>query len=391
MKATKFIVLLLSLILWVSCSAYKKQAPKEPVKTPQQLAVETAKDAETAYSNGDYEGAITHYNTAIDYYKQALPTAAPTDSIPLMIFRLNKNIANIYSIYGYELSTNEDYEGAIIQYEKAIAKYKELQPEASPRDSVDTILYNLYQNTAVACRDAGEYDKAIAYYDLMLAAHPENDEILLKKFAIYKDDLKNETQAYEILKEYAISNNDFGACHRLGDLYRENNDFTNAIYWYEKADSIKTDSNVLIKLGNLYRSNQIKAWDKSNKVFERYIALNPMSPDLKTIYKLMGGNYDQMKNKAKATEYFEKYLNIEYAEDIALYVCQYYFNAKNYGKAITWANTILEKNPANSDALYFRAVSKYSQKDMKGAKADFQRLSTDTKYGSYAKQYLKSM
>jgi tetratricopeptide (TPR) repeat protein len=391
MKDIRLIVILLNIILLVGCSSNKVETPQVKEKTPIDLAVESANEAKLAYDNSDFEGAIDKYNQAINYYQQALPTAAAVDSVALQIFRLNKNIANIHAAYGYVLADQNAYDEAIIQYEAAIDKYKSLTAQATPDDSLTYVINNLYRNTAVASKDAGEYEKALNYYDLLLAANPEEDDILLKKFAIYKDDLKNETQAYEILKAYANSKNDFGASHRLGDLYKEKGDIDNAILWYEKANSIKTDSNVLIKLGNIYRNPAVKQWEKSNVALEKYVILNPLSPDLKTVYKLIGDNYDKLKNKAKTMEYYDKILAMEYDEQISLYACNYYYGLKKYTKVISYATTILDKNSNNTTARYFRALSRYELKDMKGAKADFELIKNDPQYGKTVQGFLKTI
>jgi len=389
MKAMKLIIIILCLVLLAACSSNKASKNKVVEKTSLELAIESALSAEYSFQVSDFDGAIAHYNQAIDYYNLALPTSTSADSVKKEIYKIKLNIANIHTINAMDMSSQNDFDTAILEYEAAIEDYKKLLLQSTPADSINFVLNTLYRNTAVVCRQAGEYEKAIDYYDLYLEANPEDDEVLLQKFAIYRDDLKNESQAFEVLKEYALSKNDFNAYHRLGDLYRDNNDFVNAIFWYEKANSIKADANVLQKLGSLYRNPQIQQWEKSNEALQRFIALNPGYDELTTAYKLIGDNYKNLKNKAKSVEYFENYINFEYNEDIALYICLYYYDMKNDAKTITWANTVLENNPNNANALLLRAIARYNQKDMKGAKADFERIQNDPKHGKTALQYLK--
>jgi tetratricopeptide (TPR) repeat protein len=369
--------------------AAKKKAPVEPVKTPLELALESAQSAEMSFEDTDFPAAIEKFNKAIDFYNEAIPTAAAEDSVTQKIFNIRKNIANIHIIYAQDLSGQNEYDSALASYESAISLYKELLPLSSPADSIAALMPSLYKNTAITSRQSGEFTKALEYYDKYLELNPEDDDILLQKFAIYRDDLKNEEQAFEVLKAYAISKNDFNASHRLGDLYAGNNDVNNAILWYEKADSIKIDANVLKKLGNLYRSDKKQMWANSNDALERFITMNPNTDELKTAYKLIGGNYDKLKNKAKSIEYFEKYIELEYNENIALLICSYYFDRKDNKNTIKWATTILQNNPNNAAALLFRGISRYNLKDNKGAKADFERIKDDPKYGKNAQDYLK--
>lgn len=391
MKLTTYIILGLCLILVLSCSLNAKSKRKQVVeeKTPVELAVDNAQEAETAFSENNYPLSIEKFNTAIDFYKQALPTAPEADSIQIRLFKLNMNVAKVHYAYALSLSDQMLYDDSIMEYEQAIQLYKSLKDQATPEDDIDNILIGLYKNVAIGSKDAGEFFKAIDYFDLYLDAHPEDEAVLLTKFEIYRDDLKDEAQAFEVFKEYAVRKNDFNAYHKLGDLYRDKNEINDAVYWYEKADSIKTDSNVLQKLGTLYRSPTQQEWEKSNRCLELFVTMKPDLEELKTAYKLIADNYKNLKNKAKAVEYFEMYSDFEYDENISLYICSYYFDTKNNAKALFWSNKILENNPDNPGAILFRAITKYNMNDMKGAKADFERIANDAKYGKTAQQYLK--
>ncbi len=382
--------MLIPLITMFACSSNSKSnQPAEIVKTPAELAVESAKEADTALEYKDYPLAITKYSEAVDYYKQAQPTSSPLDSISTKIYLLNKNIANVYLINAQNLASQEQFNEALIEYENALEKYSLIKAEKPDDNSINDIISTLYKNTAYVSRKVGDYQKSLQYYDLFLEANPDSVDILIQKFEIYKDDLKNENQAYNVLKEYAISKNDFNASNRLGDLYQQNNDIDNAILWYEKANSIKPDANVLKQLGNLYRNPKKQQWEKSNQALEAFLKFNPSIDELKVAYKLMGDNYNKLKNKAEAVKSFEKYSELEYDADIAIYLCSYYFDAKNNTKTLFWANKVLENNPNDVRALLFRAIIKYNLKDMKGAKADFEKIKTDPNYGKTAQQYLQ--
>lgn len=377
------------LLMSFSIEAKKKKdkTPVEKEKSSMELAIESINAANTAYEDTDFETSIRHFNEAINYLKQAETSAAESDSIPIQIFRLKMNVAKIHNDYAFYLSEKNDFDEALVNYESSLALYKALKPESTPQDSIDVYINKLYRNSAICSRQTGEYQKAIEYYDLYLEANPDDDDILLQKFAIYKDNMKDENQAFQVLQEYANNKNDFNASHRLGDLYRNKNDMDNALIWYNKALSIKNDMNILQKIGSIHRTKQ--QWALANTAFERFIALNPNSEELKTAYKLIGDNYKNLNNKPKAVEYFDKYLAMEYNEDIALYICLYYYDAKNNSQMIKYANLILSNNSNNTTAYLFRGIARYNTKDMKGAKADFERIQNDPKNGKTAQQYLK--
>lgn len=389
MKVIKFLLVIAIVIILAACGSNKAKAPQIVEKTPIDLAIESAVSAQYSFEEEEFSDAIIKFNQAIEYYHQALATSTTPDSIEQEIYKVRRNIANIHTISALSSSANNDFDEALSNYETAISMYNDLLPQSAQQDSLENIIVTLYKNTAVVSRQAGEYEKALDYYDLYLEANPDEDDILLQKFAIYRDDLKNETQAFEVLKEYALSKNDFNAYHRLGDLYRDKNDFQNAILWYERANSVKTDANVLQKLGSIYRNPQVQDWNKSTAALEKFVGTNPGLDDLATAYKLIGDNYKNLKNRAKAVEYFERYSDLEYDESIALYICLYYYDMKNDAKTLSWANMVLQNNPNSSSALLFRAIAKYNQKDMRGAKADFERIQNDPQHGKTAQQYLK--
>jgi tetratricopeptide (TPR) repeat protein len=387
-------VLFLAMMACGANLSAKKKVPAEPVKTPLQLAAESAQSADMAYEEKDYSAALEKYNQAIDLYNQAAPTAAPEDSVARKIFVVRKNIANVNIMNAQSLSAQKEYGPALQSYETAIAQYNELLPLSTPDDSLAARMPILYKNTAITSRLAGEPDTALQYYDKYLDLNPDENEkndVQLQKFAIYKDDLKNKPQAYEVYKKYALARNDANAFQWLGNQYVDENDITSAIYWYEKADSVKVDANVLKNLGNLYRNEKIQMWAKSNDALEKFITLSPSKDELKLAYKLIGDNYGKLKNKPKSIEYFEKYIALEYNEKVALLICQFYNDKKDYNTTIKWANLILQTNPSNPTALLFRGIARYNLKDNKGAKADFELIKNDPNYGKNAQDFLKAI
>jgi len=389
MKTTSRILIIISLLLLVAVSIHAKPKKKTPVvveKTALELAIENIKAAENAYEDVDFDTAIAKYTTAIDCLKKAEPTASPEDDIPKQIFRIKMNVAKIHNDFAFDFFSQNDFDEALSHYESSMNIYKSIIAESTPQDSVSVYINRLYRNSAICSRKAGEFQKALDYYDLFLEANPEDDDILLQKFAIYKEDLKDENMAFEVLKEYALNKNDFNACHRLGDLYRDKNDLDNAVIWYNKALTIKEDSNIIQKLGSIYRSKT--QWANSTQMLEKFILTNPEREALNSAYKLIADNYKNLGNKPKAAEYFLKSLELEYNEDIAIYLCSFYNENNNNDKILQYANLVLSNNPNNSTALLFRGIAKFNKKDTKGAKVDFERIKNDPKHGKTAQQYL---
>lgn len=392
MKVINYLIAILIAMTLFACSSNPEPVQAEPVEEVQTLpeqAHAAALAAGEAYRVKDYELALSKYNEAIGLFNQAAPTAAATDSIPKQILKLQMNIAKIHNDFAFDLTTQSNFDSALQQYESSINIYKQVQPLSAVKDSIDAKLTILYLNTAVCSKEAGEFEKALTYYDLYLSKNPDDDNAILAKYKIYSENLKNEALALENLQAYAIGKNDYTSCYRLGKIYSDKKDYPNAIQWYEKARSIKPDVNVLKELGNIYRTVNPKQYAKSNEVLETVLQGFLSPEDTKLIYKLVGDNYKNLSNKPKAVEYWSKYLDLEFNEGIALYITSYYFDKKNNGQTISYANQVLAKNPANSDALLLRGIAKYNTKDMKGAKADFEKIQNDPKNGKNAQQYLK--
>jgi tetratricopeptide (TPR) repeat protein len=398
MKVINYIVIIAAILFLFACSSNKVETPvvpQEVAKTPLELALNAATEATDAYMEKDYETALTKFNTAIEQFNLAAPTATAGDSIPANIFRQKMNIAKTHTQIAYAASASNDFDGSAKEYLVSIDLYKNIKSQAAARDSIDSKIANLYLNTAITFKAAGEYQSAIEYFDLYLDSNPSDEQaanVINQKYYIYSDNLKDENMANQNLKDYAEKKNDFNSFFKLGDIYNEKKDFVNAIIWYEKARTVKQDINVLKKLANVYKNTTPKQLAKSNEILDKLIAINPSSPDTKAYYKMLGGNYKEMKNNAKAAEYFDKYLTIEYDEGPAFFMCSYYFDAKNYAKLSNYASMILANNPSASsqvNALLYRGIAKFNLNDKKGAKVDFERIQNDPKQGNTAKQYLK--
>ncbi len=387
MKLIKFAaIFVIVLFIYACATTAKKEVVTEPEKPLTVQAIEKSNEAIDFYGDKEYEEAILRFKDAISLLKQAAPEATEADSIPQLIYRFQMNIAKIYNDLAFYHFEQKKYEEALDNFENSLSKYKELTKIAIPEDSINVKIEKLYNNSAIAARKNGDFQKALDYYDQYLKMNPEDSDALLQKFIIYREDLKNEEQAFTILKAYAATNKDFTSAHLLGDFYKDKNDNKNAIEWYEKAREIRPDPNVLQKLSSVYRAN--RQYDKSNQILEQLVSSRPGQEDLKTAYKLIGDNYRNLKNKVKAAEYFEKYLELEKNEDIALYICSYYYDLKNNAKMVYYANIVLSLNPNNSYAYLLRGIARYNTKDMKGAKSDFERIKDDPKNGDAAKKYL---
>ncbi|HRY84379.1 MAG TPA: tetratricopeptide repeat protein, partial [Candidatus Cloacimonadota bacterium] len=208
-------------------------------------------------------------------------------------------------------------------------------------------------------------------------------------FSILNNDIKDETRAFRVLQDYAEASNAPTAYRMLADKLNEKGDKVKAGEYYERALSIKQDANTYSAVANFYRSNN--QWAKSNEVLIKLVETNPDQATLLTAYRLMGDNYNKLNNKAKMAEYFEKALNIESDDKIALLLASYYNGLKNHNKVITYSTMVLRSNSGNNDALMLRGLAYYNLKRNAEAKADLTRIQNDPKYGKQVQSILKAI
>ena len=105
----------------------------------------------------------------------------------------------------------------------------------------------------------------------------------------------------------------------------------------------------------------------------------------------MGSLYEDIKNMPKAIEYYEKSLKMKYDNNIVLLLTTKYYDNDAYDKALEKITLLLKNKPGNSDAIYYRAMIEYNRDEKDAAKADFQLLLKDSKYGKVAKGFIESI
>ncbi len=390
-KSRYFILVASSALLLFACSA-NKPAPMpvmvEAVK-PLVLAHEAALDGSASYKEKDYNMAIENYTKAIDLYKSQEAVATEADSVAYNIEVLTLNTAKIYSDIAFNSSKDQMFTEALQNFEKSLAIYKSITPTTLSQQELTDLILDLYSNLAFTSLQAQEYEKAISYYNNILEVTPNNEKVLNLKFNVLRDNIKDEARAMKVLKDYAEVSNDPNAYIMIADKYSEAKNNVEAETYYLKALEQKNEASVMLKIADFYRS--INDWNKSTAMFVNFIATNPSQDMLATAYKLVGDNYRQAKNTSKMVEYFEKYIGIERDSQIALLLASHYNGVKNYSKVVTYSTIVLGSDSKNSDAIMLRGLAYYNLKRNADAKADFEKIQNDSKYGENAKKFLKAL
>jgi len=378
------------LLLLTACGSNKQVVVEEtPVRNPLSLAYTAATDGNEAFSEKQYEMAISSFKEAIDLFNEAAPTAVPSDSIALNVEKMNLNIAKSYSDMALESGKDGMFNEALVSYTEALNIYKNLSPVIITREELNQNILAVYNNLAITAKDAGQFEQAVTYYDQILKMQPNNPDILNAKFFALRDDIKDETRAFAVLIKYAEASNDPDAFINLGDRYLDKGNTIEAGKYYQKALALKPDANIYRRLVNMYREN--KDWANANLYLEKLVATKPDNSELATLYSMIGKNYDEMNDRKKMVEYYEKSLALDRDPRIALQLASYYNSQKNYAKVISNTTIVLGTDGNNTDALMLRGVAYYQSKNYKAARTDLERIHNDAKFSAQVKNLLKNM
>ena len=99
----------------------------------------------------------------------------------------------------------------------------------------------------------------------------------------------------------------------------------------------------------------------------------------------LGKLYEDMKNNAKSIENYEKSIDLKYNSNIVLNLITKYYDGNLYDSALEKIALFLKNKPGNNDAIYYRAMIHYDRGEKEAATADFQTISSDSKYSKLSK------
>lgn len=384
------LVTLVVLIALSACSSNKKiEVEPEPVRDPLALAHAAAAEGADFYESGMLEQAIVAYTSANVLFKEAAPLAAEKDSVDYNIELMQLNVAKSHIDLAPESIESSMYNEAIMHYETALKIYKNHQPVRITQDELDQYVLATYNNLAITASDAGEYEKALKYYDDILVLKPGDEDILNAKFFVLKDYVKDDVRAFQVLEDYARVAQDAAAYIKLAEGYAEAGDFAKAEAAYLQAEALSPDADMYTRIGNFYRANS--KWENANIYLKKLADTKPEDSILAVVYAQMGQNYSQLGNTAKMVENLEKSVDLVPNSRLALTLAGHFNTVKNWNKVVTYSTKVLQEEPNESAARMLRGVAYYQLKNMKSAKADLERLVNDPTYGAQAQSIVKAI
>ncbi|NLW19750.1 MAG: hypothetical protein GXY81_08720 [Candidatus Cloacimonetes bacterium] len=384
-------VLLLALFLvMTACSANKKiEIEVEPEPTVLELADIASLEASDAFEDEDFPEALELFNQAKEYYIQAQNVAVPTDSVDVKIEKTQINIAVTYMRMANESNQAQFYSDAIDEYESAANIYKSLVPLTMTAQERDEFVAILYQNLAVTAQKGAHFEQALGYYDNALQYEPGNADVLMSKYTILKNDIKDQVRAYKVLADYAEATQDPNAYIVLANAYQDDGDSNSAAVYYNKAMELGKSFDVYSRAADFFRN--IKNYSKSNEILNQLVDFTPDNASKALAYRIMADNYDKLKNSSKKIEFYDKSLNLEPNADVALTLANHWNQSKNWDKVITYATKVISIDSSKAAAFLLRGNAYYMKKNYTAAKADLQRIQNDPNYGKSASEILKKI
>lgn len=308
---------------------------------------------------GDKENALAGFKKVLNLDSnnkeakaQIFETMKSTMTPAQMMAYVNENPSangnSINDLYNYAIELHRQQ-----KFDEAIAYYKEIL-------KVKTDNPEVYLNLSIAYKQKNDNSNAKAILQQAKIKFPTNKQISDNLLAITEeetsgklDEAANAFNSGDFQKALALYQTvappTFDSLSAMGACYKNLNNDAQAIEYYKKALNLKGDSDVAYYIGVLYSEKE--DWANSKIYIKKAIAINP--------------------NNAKAKDLLQSVVeqaNIKLVDEaIALY------DKNDYAKAMPIFNKVLQEEPKNAYALYYRGLIYDSQKKYALAIEDYKK------------------
>ena len=330
---------------------------------------ENPKDADTIANLGAILQKQGKLEDALSYYQKA-------ESIDPSNINTRLNVGTLYQQKG-------DYKTAVVAYDSVLILYP------------DNVQANLYKAQSLAA--LGDNKAAQTYFKKVLSIEPDNEIALNEMFSSakasmtplqYVDYVKknaNSSAAAEILYSYAL------------DLHRQNK-LEDAISVYSEITKASNNPEVFVNLA--IAQGQMKNYDGALTTLSSAKSKFPNNSQIKDAIKNLQ-NENIASKFDKAAEYFNNkdYENAirEYAKiqpptaDSMLGIASAYQNLENRAKAIEYYQKALSLKPTDSDIAYYIGVLYAEDENNTAAEEYLKKSLALNKNNQKASDYLKSL
>lgn len=276
----------------------------------------SAQDLATAtstYNSGAEALALGNKTDALEKFQQALSMAAALGEEGADVVTNCKNaIPNVMLSIGKELYNDKNFDAAIEQMNKAAevaAEYGVAEVVDEVKEILPQVMLNRSMDKANAAFKAKDMAGAVAGYKEVLAADSTNAVAALRLGQLLSG---SDIEAAEKYFGIAAANGQkANADKALGGAYLKKaaamlkgQKYTDAVKFAVKANEIAKNAQALLVAGQA--SQKLGKNGDAVKYFEDYLEASPTAKNANAIAFTVGALYQQMNNKAKAIEFYQK-------------------------------------------------------------------------------------
>lgn len=342
---------------------------------------------------GSYDAAIAAYDSILFLYPNHVQANLYKAQCLALSGQKDKAIATYKIALGAD-PTNKEVKNELIDLLKATMTPADLITYLNTNFPQDKNSINDLYNYAIDLHKQNKLDDAIAYYNEILKIKTDNPEIYLNLAIAYKQKndlanakrvLLNAKERFPNNKQIADNLNDlsqqaiagkfddatksynsgdyskalaayqsiqpptFDSLSGIAASYKGLNNDAQAMEYYKKAYDIKPDSDVAYYIGVLYSEKE--NWVSSKTYLKKALTLNPNNAKAKDLYQSV---CEQVNVKL-----------VDNAIDL--------YNKNEYTKALSIFNSVLQDDPKNAYAYYYKGLISDAGKKYAAAIADYQK------------------
>lgn len=309
------------------------------------------------------------------------------------------NVTTVFAQESLERLGNEAAASADSLYEAnvfidAAQKYEEafnLFVRAEEEDEIPLTekIEQMLANMVTSYYQGEDYENAIRVIGKRLDRDPGNHVYARQIAQIYERLLNNPSQAKRILESYEENYDNYEIRRTLARLFSDDQEYSKALEWYQKAFEMRQDPEVLQNIALLH--HRLGNTPEAIEAYEDYLETKPRESILVNVYRNMGKFYEDIGNEEKSIEYYKQSNRLRYNRDITLLLLAKYYERGDYLNARDKANKLLSNDPNNVEAHYYHGLMLFEEERYAEAKSRFEKIVNDRRYGAAAQQYIDSI
>jgi tetratricopeptide (TPR) repeat protein len=298
-----------------------------------------------------------------------------------------ERLGNEAAAEGDDLYSEDEFLQAAAKYEEAYEFFKraEVEDGIPLQDKINQMLANM----VTSYYHGQDYANAVRILKIRLDNDPANAVLARQIAQIYERDMNEVDNAISTLENFDARVANFDVRRTLGRLYAAKNNDAKTLEWYEKAFELRQDPDILQNIALLHHRTGNP--QMAIQAYEDFLETEPRETVLINVYRNMGRFYEDIENESKAIEYYERSNRLRFNRDITLLLLTKYYDRGDYLNANEKINQLLRDNPNHSDAIFYKGLILFDQEKYSEAKAEFEKIRTDRRYGANARQYIDSI